>query len=296
MSGNKYRSQRFVFTLTEDPASISSLYVAWEGYSESADSILYIWNDVAGGWEEIGRHSSVAIDGIVSATFTSGITDYIGANGELHLVATGSKAKDMVLYTDYVELVVRASCSAPVPMPTPTATLPPCYYTYDFISGSGADKVAYESGNAGGQPPLPGNVTGVQHESEFTSYAGIESSDDVRYTTTTRGKKHRSHRFAFTINEDPLEATELYVEWEGYTEEADAVLYMWNYTSVGWEEVGRHSTIDDDDAGISGLYTSVIVNYINEDGALHVVVVGPKALWRGLHTDYVKVIVTAPCQ
>lgn len=179
--------------------------------------------------------------------------------------------------------------------PTATATTTSsCDYTYDFASGAGVDHMAYESGHAGGQPPLPGNVTGVQHESVFASYAGIELSDDMRYTTTTRGNKHRSHRFAFTINEDPLEVTALYVEWEGYSEAADAVLYMWNYTSVGWEEVGRHSTIDDDDV-ISGLYTSDIGNYINEDGVLNVVVAGPQALWLALHTDYVQVVVTAPC-
>ncbi len=191
--------------------------------------------------------------------------------------------------------VTATSTATPTASPTATATATSyCDHTYDFASGAGVDHMAYESDHAGGQPPLPGNVTGVQHESAFTSYAGIESSDDLRHTTTTRGNKHRSHRFAFTINEGPSAVSALYVEWEGYSEAADAVLYVWNYTAVGWEEVGRHSSIADDEV-ISGLYTSGIGNYIDDGGVLHLVVAGPKALRQGLHTDYVKVVVTAPC-
>jgi hypothetical protein len=293
-SGNKYRSQRFVFTLTEDPASISSLYVEWEGYSEAADSILYIWNDVAGGWEEIGRHSSVAGDGVISATCTSGITDYIDANGELHIVATGSKAKGMTLYTDYLEVVVTAPCAPPAPTPTPTATVPPCYYNYDFASGAGVDKLAYESGNAGGQPPLPGNVTQIQNEMSFGSYTAVAASDDIRYATTSNGNKYRSHRFVFTIDEDPASISSLSVEWEGYAESVSSVLHIWNNVAGGWEEIGRHASVDGD-AIIGATCISGIGDYISAGGELHLVAVGPKSNRQALYTDYVRVIVATPC-
>ena len=309
-TGNKFRSQRFTFTKSEATANISSLYVEWEGYAEAADSVVYIWNYTSSGWEEVGRHSTTAADGVVSATYTSNISNYIDASGLLHVVATGPKSNGLALRTDYIKVVVTAPCPLPTPSPTPTvtqpatatpsptptATIPPCNYTYNFSSGAGINKWAYASGNSGGQPPLPGTSPTIQNEVTFTSYTEVSASDDVRYTTTSAGNRFRSQRFTFTINETAANISSLYVEWEGYAEAADSIVYIWNYTSGRWEEVGRHSILTGDGV-VSATYTSNISRYINASGLMHVVAAGPKSNQpiSAVHTDYIEVVVTAPC-
>lgn len=172
--------------------------------------------------------------------------------------------------------------------------MPPCDYTYDFASGAGTDKWAYESGNSGGQPPLPGTSPSISNEVLFTSYTQIAYPDDVSYTTTASGNKYRSQRFVFTVNEDPVDIVSLYVEWKGYSEAASSILYIWNYATVSWEEVGSHS-LTTGDAVISATYTSNIGNYIDASGLLHIAATGPWANKLPLHTDYIEVVVTAPC-
>ena len=165
---------------------------------------------------------------------------------------------------------------------------------YDFTSGAGIDKWAYESRSSGGQPPLPGTSPSINNEVLFATYTEIEASDDVRYTTTASGNKYRSQRFVFNVSEDPLAIVSLYVEWEGYSEAASSILYIWNYNTGSWEEVGSHS-VTTADAVVSSTYATGVGNYIDASGQLHLAATGPWANKLPLHTDYIEVVVTAPC-
>ncbi len=187
--------------------------------------------------------------------------------------------------------------ATPTPSPTPTATVPTCAYAYNFSSGAGVNKWAYESGDSGGQPPLPpygGTSPDIQNEVMFTSYTEVSIADNTSYTTTSTGNNLQSQRFTFIINETVANISSLYVEWEGYAETPPSIVYIWNYISGGWEEVGRHSTRTGDGV-VSATYTSNIGSYINASGLMHLVATGNGNGKSSLYSDYVEVGVTAPC-
>lgn len=199
---------------------------------------------------------------------------------DLWVVTTESEFNDGVLNN-----VDTSSSSGDVKLGTTSFTT-----TYDYLFGVGTDKWAYESRTAGGQPPLPAGDPAIQNEILFTSYTEINSSDDTRYATPAQGKKFQAHHFIFSISEDPAVITSLYVEWEGYAEAAPAILYIWNFSTTGWEEVGNHS-LTAADAAINYTY-STATDYIDASGLLHLAATGAKATNSNLFTDYVKADIT----
>lgn len=105
-----YATHHFLFTISEDPATIYNLSVLWEGYGTQHPSYVYIWNYDASDWELIGIGTLTEPDNIISKDLTVNSANpptYIDDSGYLHLVATsyesGGKQK---LYTDYVRVFV----------------------------------------------------------------------------------------------------------------------------------------------------------------------------------------------
>jgi len=210
---------------------------------------------------------------------TTGLSTFHRSFG-LWVVTTESEFNDGVLNN-----VDTSSSPGDVKLGTTSFTT-----TYDYSFGVGTDKWAYESPRAGGQPPLPAGDPAIQNEILFTSYTEINSSDDTRYATPAQGNKFQAHHFIFSISEDPAVITSLYVEWEGYAEAAPAILYIWNFSTTGWEEVGNHS-LTAADAAINYTY-STATDYIDASGLLHLAATGAKATNSNLFTDYVKADIT----
>jgi archaellum component FlaF (FlaF/FlaG flagellin family) len=109
IDNGKYATHHFLFTISEDPATIYNLSVLWEGYGKQHPSYVYIWNYDALDWELIGIGTSTSSDNIVSKDLTVNSADpsvYLEA-GNLHLVATSYESSGkQKLYTDYVRVFV----------------------------------------------------------------------------------------------------------------------------------------------------------------------------------------------
>ena len=169
----------------------------------------------------------------------------------------------------------------------------PISSTYDYSTGNGTDKWAYELADAGLLPPGEGpSLTG---ETAFSSYTEIAASDDIKYTTSHQKSQHATHHFNFTIAENPAAITELYVEWEGCATSETNNLYIWNFSSLGWELVGSGANSAPTDNVISTTYTTGFSNYIDVNGYLHLLaeyIAGTGAAARIFYTDYVYVDVT----
>jgi len=164
--------------------------------------------------------------------------------------------------------------------------------TYDFSTGEGSDKWAYEKQNEGSKPPSTGPT--ISGETEFTPYTAIESSDDSRYQTAINKNDYATHHFNFTIMESPSNITDIFVLWEGYGTDNPSYLYIWNFNTPGWELVGNGSSTSNDNI-ISKNFTTNFDDYIDANGLLHLVSMSGWTMGmstRYIRTDYVKVDVT----
>ncbi|MBN1621259.1 MAG: fibronectin type III domain-containing protein, partial [Endomicrobiales bacterium] len=169
--------------------------------------------------------------------------------------------------------------------------------TYDFSSGAGSNKWAYEV-DSNERPGTSGPT--ISGETEFTSYTEINSSNGTHYvSTSTAVNQYRLNHFKFTISEDTETMTNIYVEWEGFGDNEnhiyEAYLYIWNYGSTSWEAVGNHTSSSDQ--VINNDYFSSFGNYIDAND-LHILLASPKATtgappnWADIYTDYLRVVVT----
>ncbi|MCG7850062.1 MAG: hypothetical protein MIO93_12925, partial [ANME-2 cluster archaeon] len=120
---NYYATHHFKFNITENPSTITNIFVLWEGFGTDNSSYLYIWN--APGWELVGSGSSESSDNIISTNFAANFDDYIDANGFLHLVSTSQRtasgSSTYYLRTDYVKVNVTYT---PAGAPTITSYAP----------------------------------------------------------------------------------------------------------------------------------------------------------------------------
>ncbi len=120
--------------------------------------------------------------------------------------------------------------------------------TYDFSSGEGVDKWAYEGYDDNSPSAVPPENETPLSSGEITA---ISASDTNRASYTPGSSvpsKYHFHRFKFKIKEEVSDILKLYVMYEGYGDfdlGGDGVqLYIWNYCSGPsgqWESIGYHT-------------------------------------------------------
>ncbi|MEW6069730.1 MAG: hypothetical protein AB1485_03860, partial [Candidatus Thermoplasmatota archaeon] len=101
----------FKFTIFENPATITQLDLAWEGYNDAGTSNFYIWNFTLSDWELLGSHTETAVDGTVTVSKTSGVSNYINASNYLYLCAIETTNSGTTIYTDYVYVAVTSKAT-----------------------------------------------------------------------------------------------------------------------------------------------------------------------------------------
>jgi hypothetical protein len=97
---------RFVFTVSEDPATLLDLKVYWEGNTSNASGTvnLFLFNVSTGSYTTSLDNTNSTTDHILTSTTTTP-TDFIDANGKVTvLVANSSNGKS--INTDYVKITV----------------------------------------------------------------------------------------------------------------------------------------------------------------------------------------------
>ncbi len=162
-------------------------------------------------------------------------------------------------------------------------------HVYDFSTGAGTDKWAYEGGVDGRSPTTVNEPSDSIH-----SYSAISADDGTyeSYVTTSDGT-YAAQRFIFHIDEDPANISAIYITWngKGWHDSGGAYngtfLYIWNgtaYEELASSAVGTETTL-------TGGVTSGISNYINANNVT-VLVEQKSAQDRGdashIATDYIK--------
>lgn len=165
--------------------------------------------------------------------------------------------------------------------------------TYDYSSGAGVNKWAYE-GLGGNDAPPADNTSGT----EITNYSDIATSNDVRLVNTSAGGKAKNpfHRFKFQINEDPSTVTQIDYHWEGCGSTdvtPNNSLYIWNVSTSSWTLLGNNNAGHPTDGTVSGSITSGISDYIAPGGLVQLCVSGITDAQDYVYTDYVRLTIHA---
>jgi len=159
--------------------------------------------------------------------------------------------------------------------------------TYDYSSGAGTDKWAYEGALNANLPTPPAGT-------EFTSYTEISTSNDNRYSTGGGASAADPyHMFKFTISEAPGHITQLDIEWEGYNDEVGTTsgLHIWDFALSAWELLFSHTQYTTDGI-ITVSKTTGFSDYIDASGYLWLCAQDASNYGITIYTDYVKVTVS----
>jgi len=163
---------------------------------------------------------------------------------------------------------------------------------YNFSSGAGSDKWAYEKGDNAAVPP--GEGPGLTGETEMSSgeYTNIATSDDSRahQTCTGFGGESVTHHFEFNIDESCTGMASFGANWEGYATDSPARLYIWRNSASAWllsdtaASTGVEETLTSQHAGgACGQFIS--------GGKMHLLALDEDWDFMGdadIYTDYVK--------
>lgn len=173
-------------------------------------------------------------------------------------------------------------------------------HTYDFSSGAGTDKWAYQP-QAQQNPPL----TDDDPSTPVENYSRIAADDGVTASHVADSNTYAAHRFVFTLNESAANITGLTVLWNGrglylfwffgwYIISGGVNLYIWNVTASGYDLMQATSSIVEENVTASLTAPS---NYISADGNITVLVEQLHTsqgmfFYSYLATDYIKIEVT----
>jgi len=162
--------------------------------------------------------------------------------------------------------------------------------TYDFTTGTGTTKWAYE--NVSGDFSTPSGGT------EFTSakYDAIKSNDSSRAATEgTTSNTIVAQRFLFQISESTSVITTLTAYWVGHSTDSSGgalapTLSIWNFNSSQWDTL-QTGTAQLSDQTLLGNTTNV--SYCVQGSSVNVKVVAPNVTGKttNLLSNYIKLIV-----
>lgn len=182
-----------------------------------------------------------------------------------------------------------------LPTEYPTATI-----TYDFknINTNSTTHVALWDNDDDYKDEHPINEINWtiprENPREFDNdeYDRIESSDNIRMTTTGSGGLTAQHFFRFKVDIDLDALIEFEVSWEGQRSAWDTGrVRIWNFATETWENIG---SIYPWDRTISATYRGLDkTNYIDTtNGYIYIMAYCDGGGNNSIRTDYVKVEVT----
>ncbi len=97
---------RFVFTVSEDSATLLDLTIDWEGNTSTGGTVkLFLWNNTAGSYTDTLQSTTSITDATLTFT-TLTPTDFIDADDKV-TVLVANTAGSKFINTDYVKITVR---------------------------------------------------------------------------------------------------------------------------------------------------------------------------------------------
>ena len=179
------------------------------------------------------------------------------------------------------------------------------YHVYNFSCGAGTDKWAYRW-QVNAEPPDLTDNTVPNTEFSTIMYGNITVDDGTFQSDHTIYDGYfATHRFNFSIAEPVSKIARINVTWNGKgwygknnpASNHGARLYIWNGTSVSYEELADNAG-DDAEATLTGEVTTSISSYINSTNVTVLVVqntpqgkVGQTTYKSNIETDYIKLVV-----
>lgn len=173
--------------------------------------------------------------------------------------------------------------------------------TYDFSTGAGSDKWAYQP-QAQQNPP----ATDDEPSTELVNYSRIAADDGIPAAHLADQNNYAAHRFVFTLNESAGNITDLDVLWNGrglylfwwfgswYIISGGASLYIWNVSSSSYHQVQTTSSTGEENVTAS---LATPAHYISAGGNITWLVEQRHTsqgafIYSYIATDYVKIDVT----
>jgi hypothetical protein len=170
---------------------------------------------------------------------------------------------------------------------------------YDFLTGAGTDKWAFEK-QVDARPPTSNGVPST----EFSDSDYIKTDNDQCYGDSTDIKGYyATHRFNFSMDEAAADIDWINVTWNGRGWHGatsglknGSTLYIWN--GAAYEELAN--TTSGDEVNLTGKIASSISNYINAGNVTVLVEQKEEQKDHGksgttgdsnIETDYVKLVV-----
>lgn len=177
---------------------------------------------------------------------------------------------------------------------------------YDFLTGEEEDKWAYRYQVNAKPPDLTDNtVPSIEFLTDSDEYANIRVDDGTfQSEDTTIDGYFAAHRFNFSIAESVSSIAKINVTWNGIgchdknNLDDGAVLYIWNFSSQGYEQLADSGDTDAE-VTLTGEVTTSISSYINSCNVTVLVVqktahdTGGQTYISHIETDYVRVVVAS---
>ncbi|MFH0897582.1 MAG: hypothetical protein V1850_06005 [Candidatus Bathyarchaeota archaeon] len=94
------------FIISEKPSSVTKIGVLWEGYPAVAyDVTIWFWNINTKAWDAKATLRCLTSDTNIAATITTGISNYINANGHFIFCVQNRDDSDRLI-TDFLKLEI----------------------------------------------------------------------------------------------------------------------------------------------------------------------------------------------
>jgi len=178
--------------------------------------------------------------------------------------------------------------------------------TYDFSSGAGTDKWAYEEDdgwsdieeNFGDHPTSPADGTLI--EASSGDYTDISISNDDQWRTDQADWAHEwdEQLLKIEIDEDESIISQIEIEWEGHGSTGgsiyDAYMEIWDSDSSSWNRLHFWSSLTGETT-CNEVISSDCDNYIDGSDYLYVLIMAEHSGGlgsTGVFTDYIEVTIT----
>ena len=162
--------------------------------------------------------------------------------------------------------------------------------TYDFSSGAGTNKWAYQENNALTAVP-PANRTSVNTQLTGTNYTAIGSDNSTYYANTATFGDANAIRMDINIAEDPATIDSMVITFNGYGQNPGLTLntYIWNYNTSSWQIFDNTMAIGTTDTNATATYnpTGNFANFVNA-GQVTIVITDSTTANLDWWIDYVK--------
>lgn len=103
---NDEASLKCEFIIDEDPSSVTQIKITWEGYPAVADQVtIWVWNINTNAWEEKATVNCPTSDTTITATITTGISNYISTDKHIIFCVQNRRSSESLI-TDYVKIEI----------------------------------------------------------------------------------------------------------------------------------------------------------------------------------------------